>query len=121
VYGATGIGVPYETGAVAHGSQTGAGAQAGAHGGGHGGGQAGAQLRRSQLQQQQPLLLAATTSSTASSVSFFIASVSLRVNESIESFTASEAARFDAGARARYGKNWPLNPTPHEMMCKRNG
>jgi hypothetical protein len=76
VYGATGTGVPYVTGAVAHGSQTGAGGQA-ATGGGQATG-AGVQVRRSQLQQQQPELLIANARSAVSSVVFFIARVSLR-------------------------------------------
>jgi len=129
VYGATCIGAPYETGAVAQGSQ--GGGHAGAHGGGHGGGQAGAQLRRSQLQQQQPLLLTATARSAASSVIFFIASVSLRVNESVESFTASDEARFDAGAALAMAKighstlprsqrcaNATVEKTPHLLRGK---
>jgi hypothetical protein len=56
------------------------------------------------LQQQQPVLLTATARSAASSVSFFIASVSLRVNESVESFTASDEARFNAGAALAMAK-----------------
>jgi hypothetical protein len=37
-------------------------------------------------------------------VSFFIASVSLRVNKSVESFTASDTMRFDASAALAMAK-----------------
>jgi hypothetical protein len=113
-YGATTGGAPYVTGAVAHGSHTGAG-------GGHGGGQAatGAGLGRHQLQQPQPALLTANTETLQTSNNLFIASVSLQETNPSTVITASERRVFMCKQRRGSKQKSPLNNTRLHVMCKR--
>jgi hypothetical protein len=114
VYGTTAGGAaPYVTGAVAHGSQAGAG-------GGQGGGQAAtAGFGKHQLQQPQPAQLTATSRKAERSDILFI--MCLLTGNFRCLYYGQHLAPVRCCHCARRHKIWPLNHTRHAMMCKRNG
>ena len=117
VYGTSaGGGLPYVTGAVAHGSHTGAG-------GGQAGGQAamGAGFGQHQLQQPQPALLTANTPRLSAINILFIASVSLQETNPSTVLRGRSVAGSHASVRRSskhrsatepYPARWDVQPKP---------
>ncbi len=116
MYGATGAGDPYVTGAVVQGSH------AGAMGGYAAGGQAAATgAGRHQFpQQQQPALLSTSVASASRIEILFMIRASLP-ETSVELTTAIAGPKFDASDAAQQMARVATQPYPPRMMCKRNG